>query len=120
VSNRIYESHERVYQEALDRFPEEDTLSINRGIIGHYPGLFVDLDVSDLPAFVWGLSQLNSRSDWLGFARQWIAADKMLDRRGAAFWTFLDEIHQQWFKDDPTRAAVLDVSEYLWPQHLEE
>ncbi|MFT5433241.1 MAG: hypothetical protein ACI9OJ_003946 [Myxococcota bacterium] len=118
AANRVFESHERVYQQALDRFPAEDTLSVGRGIVGHYPGLFVDVSAEELPAFVLGMSQLNSRDDWVKFANQSMDAGTMLDRRDPNFWTFLDEVHQQWFKEDPTNAAVVDISEYLWPQHL--
>ncbi|MFT7622840.1 MAG: hypothetical protein ACI9WU_002015 [Myxococcota bacterium] len=34
------------------------------------------------------------------------------------FWTYLEEVHAHWFWKDPVEAAVLDVSEYLWPQQL--
>ncbi len=120
VSNRIYEAHERVYEESLNRVFTEDTLSVERGIIGHYPGLFVDLPLADAGEFIKLMSEVKSKADWAAIASSEAIGEGglVIDRRTPEFWTFLDEVHTQWFKEDSVDAAVLDVSEYLWPQQL--
>jgi hypothetical protein len=116
VANRIYESHERVYQQGLGRTPSEDTLSVIPGIVGHYPGLFVDLDEEEADAFVDAVLAVRTKADWKRLVED--ADEVIIDRRSDRFWPFLDEVHKQWFAEDPVEAAVLDVSEYLWPQDL--
>lgn len=119
INNRIYESHERVYQELLDRFPEEDTVSILPGIIGHYPSLFVDLSLDDVEWFVTALAAVDSQSAWASLVREGNKSGRILDRESLPFWGFLEGIHAQWFLENPIDAAVLDVSEYVWPQQLD-
>lgn len=119
-ANRIYERHERVYQEGLERIPEEDTLSIERGIIGHYPGLFVDLPLEDAAEFLRAVSSIETAEDWADIVTNERVGQggRIIDRRDPTLWTFLDEVHNQWFAEDSVEAGVLDVSEYLWPQDL--
>lgn len=121
LANRIYTSHDRVYFEGLTRVPEEDTLSVSHGIIGARPGLFVDLELDGVGDFVNALSSVESPQAWGEFVVKFQGGDlpiHVIDRRDVAFWTFFDEVHDQWFAEDPINAAVLDISEYLWPQQL--
>ena len=119
-ANRIYEAHERVYQEGLDRVPADDTLSVERGVVGAYPGLFVDVPLEGAAKFIASLAAIKNASDWRELVRRESdgPGSIIIDRRSPDFWTFLDEVHNQWFKEDSVDAAVLDVSEYLWPQQL--
>jgi hypothetical protein len=105
-----------VYQQGLGRTPSEDTLSVIPGIVGHYPGLFVDLDEEEADAFVDAVLAVRTKADWKRLVED--ADEVIIDRRSDRFWPFLDEVHKQWFAEDPVEAAVLDVSEYLWPQDL--
>ncbi|MEM6995806.1 MAG: fatty acid cis/trans isomerase [Myxococcota bacterium] len=122
LANRIYENHERVYQESLDRSPADDTLTVERGIIGHYPGLFVDLPLEDVGIFLNAVAAVKSKGDWarIALSERIGEGGTVIDRRSPEFWTFLDDVHQAWFKEDSVEAAVLDVSEYVWPQDLQE
>lgn len=121
LANRIYTSHDRVYFEGLTRVPDEDTLSVSRGIVGARPNLFIDVDADAIPELVESLAAVVDRDSWATFVLEHDMSDRpihVIDRRDPVFWTFLDEIHDQWFRDDSVHAAVLDVSEYLWPQEL--
>jgi hypothetical protein len=121
LANRIYTSHDRVYFEGLTRVPEEDSLSINRGIIGSRPGLFIDVNIDAVDTLVTELAAVDGPTAWASFVRGHGQAEggvHVVDRRDPFFWTFLDEVHEQWFAEDSVNAAVLDVSEYVWPQDL--
>ncbi len=121
LGNRIYTSHDRVYFEGLTRVPEEDTLSVSRGVVGARPQLFIDVELGAVPQLVKAIAELRDHASWVRFVtdhRKSGGPFQVIDRRDPEVWTFLDDVHKQWFAEDPVNAAVLDISEYLWPQRL--
>lgn len=120
LANRIYLSHDRVYFEGLTRVPEEDSISFARSVVGARPNLFIDVKMDAVPELVASLMEVESAEDW---AALWSAdftetGFHLIDRQDEELWTFADAIHAQWFAEDPINAAVLDLSEYVWPQDL--
>lgn len=120
MRNSIYRSHDRVYFEGLTREPSEDTMSVARGVAVARPNLFIDVEMDAIKDLVASLATVESEAD---FAELWKAdfdehGFELIDRRDESFWTFADAIHEQWFAEDPINAAVLDLSEYIWPQDL--
>lgn len=120
MRNSIYRSHDRVYFEGLTREPSEDSMSVARGVVGARPNLFVDVEMDAVKDFVASLAGVESEDD---VRTLWTASFddngfELIDRRDDAFWTFADALHEQWFAEDPINAAVLDLSEYIWPQDV--
>ena len=120
VANRGYEFHNLILFEDLARDPEQDTVSVNRGLMGAYPELFVDVPLHRAHEFLDQIHDVESQSDWQALLTHYkhgkMGQDiRFLQRDAPEFWAFLDWLHEWNVRDAPVEAGILDVSEYLWP-----
>ena len=118
VANRAYASHDHLLLEGPARQPERDTLSVNRGIVGSYPELFIDLRRSEVRAFLQAVYAIDSERGWAAFVDAHAPdgeAIHLIPRTSSSFWSFLDDLHDRSVREDSVRAGILDVSEYVWP-----
>jgi hypothetical protein len=91
-------------QEGL-RLPEEDSLTVENGIIGAYPNAFFTVDQSSLGAFISAIEQLKSLED-LG-----PLTDRFgIRRTDPRFWSVSDRIHIDYHQNQPTEFGILDYS----------
>lgn len=119
VVNRGYAWHNSIATESLARRPELDTLSVDRGLVGTRPELFIDLPLAKAPEFLALLRAVDSELAWSELLDRYSAASygdaRMILRAQPEFWSFLDWLHDWNVKHNPVTAGLLDVSEYLWP-----
>ncbi len=88
-----------------NRLPEEDYLTVNRGITGSYPAAYWHVKEADLDQFIAAVSALQTEDDY----------DQLMDafgirRTNPDFWAHSDRIHQQYMKDQPKTAGLLDYN----------
>lgn len=105
VHNTAYSNLSHLFGEEKRRIPEEDYLTITRGIIGYYPNSFMQVNRQDLPDFVAKVISLNSEEDYR------LLKDRYGIRRSDPdFWQFSDQLHQDYYLTDPGDAAILDYN----------
>ncbi|GAA3928133.1 fatty acid cis/trans isomerase [Litoribacillus peritrichatus] len=91
--------------EDSNRLPEEDYLTINKGITGSYPAAYWHVSADKLDQFIHAVSTLQTESDY----------DQLMDEFGIRrtnpdFWAHSDRIHQQYLEDQPDTAGLLDYN----------
>ncbi len=105
VHNTAYSNLSHLFGEEKRRIPEEDYLTITRGIIGYYPSSFMQVSRQDMPDFVAKVISLNSEEDYR------LLKDRYGIRRSDPdFWQFSDQLHQDYYLSDPGDAAILDYN----------
>jgi hypothetical protein len=105
VHNTAFSNLSHLFGEEKRRIPEEDYLTITRGIIGYYPNSFMQVNQQDLPDFVARVISLTSEEDYR------LLKDKYGIRRSdPRFWQFSDQLHEDYYSTDPADAALLDYN----------
>jgi hypothetical protein len=121
VANRGYAYHNQVFMEDLARRPELDTLSVNRGLTGSRPELFIDVPMPRALDFLRALTSVDSETAWLTLLDAYALGSggeeaQLIRRDTPEFWSFLDWMNEWNVAQHPVTAGLLDVSEYLWPR----
>ncbi len=120
VANRGYAFHDVILFEDLARDPEQDSLSVFRGLVGARPELFVDVPEQGAAELLEELRAVRSEDDWsslvfdrLGSARAGHA--HFVRRDDPELWSFLDWLHEWNVAHRPEDSGLLDLAEYVWP-----
>lgn len=87
------------------RLPQEDGVSLLRGVVGAFPNAFFSLHQADLQPFLVQVAGLRSEQDYLKLKARY--GVRRTDRR---FWDFADRLHDQHLKAQPLSAGLLDFS----------
>lgn len=100
-----YSNLSSLFGEDKRRRPEEDSLVVVRGIIGAYPNSFLQVPADHLPALAEAVNQLASEADYR----------RLKDRYGIRradpdFWHISDQIHADYFRQQPFAAGLLDYN----------
>lgn len=105
VHNNAYTNLSHLFGEEKRRIPAEDYLTITHGIIGSYPNSFMQVNKKDLADFVAKIRSLNSEKDYQ------LLRDKYgIRRSNQHFWQFSDQLHREFYANDPNEAAILDYN----------
>ena len=87
------------------RRPEEDGLTVARGLIGAYPNAFYRVAWAALPEFIAAVAGLTSEKDYRKLT------DRFAVRRTSQdFWSHSDAIHEVYRQIDPIDAGLLDYN----------
>lgn len=105
LKNSAYSNMSSLLLDSNNRLPEEDTLTVVRGVIGDYPNVFIQADTEQLPALVDQLLAISSPNDY----SQWLDNFGMR-RSDPDFWRFSDRVLKQMHLDDPIAAGLLDYN----------
>lgn len=105
INNSAHTNVAHLFAEDDRRRPEEDTLTVTRGIVGTYPNAFFELSVEQVDDFVMQLSQIQSEQDY----RQ-IKDSYAIRRTSPNFWSFADKLHQWYLTQQPASAGLLDFN----------
>ncbi len=105
VRNDAYLNLSSVFDEAEQRFPVENTVTVLPGIRGYYPNALMQIREQDVAEFVGAVLSL---SDEPSYAR--LLDDYGIRRSDPDFWALSDELHAQWKERDPTGFGFLDYS----------
>ncbi len=105
LHNNAHSNITSLLQEASNRLPERDSLTVANGIVAAYPGAFWHVTSKQLPALVADLSTLTSEKDY----------QRLMDRFGVRrtnpdFWHHADKVHQIYRQQDPITYGLLDFN----------
>jgi hypothetical protein len=88
-----------------NRLPEEDYLTVNKGITGSYPAAFWHVKEAEIHKFVKAVHNLKSENDYVQ-----LMDDFGVRRTALDFWQHSDRIHQHYQKQQPYTAGLLDYN----------
>lgn len=94
-----------LFDPASRRLPDEDRLTVARGVIGAYPNALYRLHRSDVPEFVAAVAGLTSEEDYRRLAERFAVR-----RTNPAFWTHSDAIHNAYRRINPIDAGLFDYN----------
>lgn len=87
------------------RLPDEDALTVARGLIGAYPNAFYRVTQEALPEFMEAVANLSSEADYHKLAERFAVR-----RTSADFWPHSDAVHEAYVRLDPINAGRLDYN----------
>ncbi|RYY76991.1 MAG: 9-hexadecenoic acid cis-trans isomerase [Gammaproteobacteria bacterium] len=105
VHNSSYSNLSSLFGDEKRRIPDEDYLTITRGIVGSYPNSFMRVNKRDLPDFVARVHGIRSEADY-----QVLRDIYGIRRSNPDFWGFSDEMLSEYRKTEPDEAALLDYN----------
>ncbi len=91
--------------EAASRLPEEDYLTLVRGVLGDYPNVFLKVSSAELPLFVRQISKLKSESDYAALLDNFA-----IRRTSDDFWPHSDRVLHLYKQAEPIEAGLLDYN----------
>lgn len=94
-----------LFNENERRLPDEDALTVARGLIGAYPNTFYRMDRSGLPEFVKTVTELADEEDYRRLAERFAVR-----RTDASFWEHSDLLHRLYFDLSPIEAGLFDYN----------
>ena len=94
-----------LFNEEKRRLPDEDTLTVTRGLIGAYPNAFYRTDRASLPKFVKAVTELAGENDYRRLAERFAVR-----RTDASFWEHSDLLHRLFFDLAPLEAGLFDYN----------
>lgn len=94
-----------LFNQESRRLPDEDALTVARGLIGSYPNAFYRVEQSALPEFIAAVAGLASEADYRKLADRFA-----LRRTSPDFWQHSDAVHEAYRRIDPIEAGLLDYN----------
>lgn len=91
-----------------DRNPDQDTLTVVRGFSGSYPNFFFVVPFEKLDSFVVSAANLSTISQYHAFVGRF-----GVRRTNPGFWAQSDWFNEQYAKEEPVEAGILDLNRYL-------
>jgi hypothetical protein len=89
------------------RAPDEDTLTVARGLIGTYPNAFYVVDRARLAEFVAQVAALHGAADYAA-----LQVSFGVRRTDADFWPTSDRLAEFYRQERPVEAGLLDLGRY--------
>jgi len=94
-----------LFNQQSRRLPDEDALTVARGLIGAYPNAFYRVKQAALPKFIAAVARLSSEADYRALAERFAVR-----RTNQDFWTHSDTVHEAYRRIDPIEAGLLDYN----------
>ncbi|MCG6863336.1 MAG: fatty acid cis/trans isomerase, partial [Chromatiaceae bacterium] len=107
VANHVYESQYTLLFQNGEALPNEDTLSVYRGLVNGFPNLFVDLGLAQAPGFLTDLSAVKTEDGWHRLESRYA-----IRRNSERFWLFYDWLNDWSFITRGDDAGWLDLTYY--------
>ena len=105
IHNRGFLNVTSLFDEADNRVPDEDDLTLVNGFIGAYPNAFWDVRSTDLSSLLKRVTALNSESDY-----RKLMDDFGVRRTSDQFWAFSDRLHQEYRNMAQVEAGLFDFN----------
>ena len=103
--NNAYSNLFSLFDEDKRHIPDEDNLTIARGVVGNYPNSFMRITPDNLGQFVDQFQAMKSEGDYRALRDAF-----GIRRSNGDFWAFSDRVHQLYFQKQPKEAALLDYN----------
>jgi hypothetical protein len=94
-----------LFNQESRRLPDEDALTVARGLIGAYPNAFYRVEQQALPEFIAAVAGLTSEADYHKLAERFAVR-----RTSQDFWPHSDGVHEAYRRTDPIEAGLLDYN----------
>ena len=105
IHNRGFLNVTSLFDDAKNRLPDEDNLTLVTGFIGAYPNAFWDVRSTDLNELINRVRTLDSESDY-----KKLMDDYGVRRTSDQFWSFSDLLHQEYRNMAQVEAGLFDFS----------
>lgn len=105
--DRAFTNVAAMFREEQRQVPEEDAVTIIRGVIGSYPNFMFDVGVNELPEFVAALTAIQQPAQIGALAERW-----GVRRSSLRFWETMDWLHDELVRQNPREAGLLDLNRY--------
>ncbi len=107
LHNNAHTNISTLFQEAKNRLPAEDTLTVVDGFLGAYPNAFFEVDAAALPAFADAVARLGGEADYAA-----LMTKHGIRRTDPRFWPHSDSLHAAYREAAPVEAGVFDYNRY--------
>lgn len=105
LRNNQFTNLSSLFGEEMRRWPDEDEITLVRGVVGSYPNSFMQVETEKLKKFVKQLAALRTEEDFT------LLRDRYGVRRtDSRFWTFSDNVQADYHRLYPAEAALLDYN----------
>ncbi len=105
INNSDHSNVAHLFLEAQRRLPENDTLTVAKGIVGTYPNAFFDIEAGELASFISSIQAINTADDY-----RRLKDDYSVRRTSNNFWQFADNLHAWYKKNQPLEFGLLDFN----------
>ncbi|MDB1126075.1 fatty acid cis/trans isomerase [Vibrio algarum] len=107
LRNNAHKNISSLFNEEKNRTPEQDDLTLVRGVIGSYPAAFWRLKEDEVPKLYQMLSSMQNEEDYVKLL------DRFAIRRSSPeFWPFSDLVHQWYKQEQPVEFGLLDYNRF--------
>lgn len=107
--NREFNSIGWLFNENWRRFPEDDSLTISRKVLGSHPNQFFYVSEAKLDDFVKNMKTISSNKDYQQFVKTY-----GISRMHANVWHIYDFINEEFLKLEGEHAGYLDLFRYSY------
>ncbi|WP_117234120.1 fatty acid cis/trans isomerase [Vibrio maerlii] len=105
IHNNAHKNISSLFSEDNNRIPEDDDLTLVRGVVGSYPAALLRLNENEIEKFVSLVSTVSSEADYVKLLDQFA-----IRRSSSEFWPTSDLIHQVYQVQQPIEAGLLDYN----------
>jgi hypothetical protein len=107
VHNSAHTNISTLFQEAKNRLPAEDTVTLAEGFLGTYPNAFHQVAASELDAYVDAIAGLRDEAGYAGLLTKY-----GIRRTDPRFWAHSDALHVAYRRRAPVEAGLFDYNRY--------
>lgn len=107
VHHNAHKNMTRVFTEKDAWWPERDTASLLPGLVGAYPNVFFDMNISELATFVDDIGNLADEKSYEALVDTY-----GVRRTDANFWVISDALHQAYKKQAGIGYGLMDFNRY--------
>ncbi|WP_269542197.1 fatty acid cis/trans isomerase [Cerasicoccus fimbriatus] len=109
VANRAYAFNDLVFDENGAAQPELDTMSVYKSVIGDFPNLLVEVELSDALTMLQHLKAVKTTADWTAWKKKYGAL-----RNEPDFWQTFDWFTEWNFANRAPLAGHFDLTYYMF------
>jgi hypothetical protein len=107
VHNSAHTNISTLFQEAKNRLPAEDTVTLAEGFLGTYPNAFHQVAATELDAYVDAIAGLGAEADYAALVSKF-----GIRRTDPRFWAHSDALHAAYRRSAPVEAGLFDYNRY--------
>ena len=96
-----------ILSDISERDPADDRLTLYKGLLGSYPNLFIDLEESEIPAFIADLQSIKNKKDY-----EQLLSLYSIRRTDRKFWEIADWFYKQSARLQPLDYGIYDLNRY--------